>query len=72
MRYHICIIQFLDFKKGAVAQQRSDFKIFSLCKFFFYFFVTEQRLIWHPPKVSSQTGSVLKRHLKMAKNQVFT
>ena len=72
MRYHICIIQFSDFKKWAVAQQRSNFKIFSLCKIFFYFFVTEQRFICHAPELSSPPGSGLKRHLKMAKNQVFT
>ena len=35
MRYHICIVQFWDFRKWPVSQKRSQKKIFLHCKIFF-------------------------------------
>ena len=67
MRYHICITQFWDFKKWAVAQKRSSFKIFLICKIFFGTEFTGQVFICHTPELTSPTKSALKLHLKMAK-----
>ena len=72
MRYHICITQFWDFKKWAVAQKRSSFKNFSQCKIFFWKQFTGQVFIWDTSELSSPTKSALKLRLKMAKNHDFS
>ena len=71
MRYHICIVLFLDFRKWPVSQKRREKIFFLHSKIFFSMQFTGQVFICHTPELASPTKSALKLRLKMAKNHDF-
>ena len=71
MRYHICIVQFWDFRKWPVSQKRRQKKNFLHCKIFFWKQFTGQVFIWDTSELASPTKSALKLRLKMVKNHDF-
>ena len=72
MRYHICIVLFLDFRKWPVSQKRREKIFFLHSKIFFSMQFTGQVFIWDTSELSSPTKSALKLRLKMAKNHDFS
>ena len=72
MRYHICIVQFWDFRKWPVSQKQRQKNFFSQCKIILGEEFTGQVFICHTPELTSPTKSALKLRPKMAKNHDFT